>query len=82
MSRVTGFDLDSVYSAGVAVTGQAVGAWHAVMHRVAPSRPLWQATLARTTVPHDQYTSQAYPEAVDTRTWCLRTIAELAGAVP
>jgi hypothetical protein len=59
-----------------------VGAWHAVVHRVAGSRPLWQATLARTTAPHDHYTSPIYPEAVDARTWCLRTIAELTGAVP
>jgi len=56
------------------------GTWHAVVQRVAGSRPLWQATLERTTVPHDHYVSQAYPEAVDARTWCLRKIAELTGA--
>ena len=59
-----------------------VGAWHAVVQRVAPSRPLWQATLTRTTAPHDHYASQAYPEAVDARTWCLWTIAELTRAAP
>ncbi|MDQ2995686.1 MAG: hypothetical protein M3R61_01330 [Chloroflexota bacterium] len=55
-----------------------VGAWHAVVQRVAPSRPLWQAMLARTTTPHEQYVSLPYPEAVEARTWCLRKIAELA----
>lgn len=55
-----------------------VGVWHAVVHRVAPSRPQWQATLTRTTVPHEQYASPPYVEAVDARTWCLRKIAELA----
>ena len=59
-----------------------IGAWHAVVQRVAPSRPMWQATLTRTTAPHDRYASQAYPEAVDARTWCLRKIAELTGAAP
>jgi hypothetical protein len=59
-----------------------VGTWHAVVQRIAGSRPLWQATLARTTAPHDQYVSPPYVEAVDARTWCLRTIAELASATP
>ena len=59
-----------------------VGTWHAVVQRLAGSRPMWQATLERTIAPHDHYASQAYPEAVDARTWCLRKIAELTGAAP
>ena len=55
-----------------------VGAWHAVVQRVTGVRPLWQATLTRTTAPHEHYTSSTYPDAMDARTWCLRTIAELA----
>jgi len=58
-----------------------VGAWHAVVRRVTGARPLWQATIGRTSAPQAQYTSPTYPEAVDARTWCLRKIAELAGAV-
>ncbi len=42
-----------------------VGTWHAVVQRVAGARPLWQATLARTTASHEHSTSSAYPEAVD-----------------
>jgi hypothetical protein len=57
-----------------------VGVWQAVVQRVAGSRLLWQATLARTIAPHDQYMSHTFREAVDARTWCLRTIAELGGA--
>jgi len=57
-----------------------VGAWHAVVQRIAGSRPMWQAVIERTTAPHDRYTSPTYPEAVDARTWCLRTMAELTGA--
>jgi hypothetical protein len=59
-----------------------VGTWHAVVQRLAGSRPMWQAAIERTTLPHERYESQAYPEAVDARTWCLRKIAELASAVP
>jgi hypothetical protein len=59
-----------------------VGTWHAVVQRVAGARPTWQAALARTTAPHDHYASQTYPEAVNARTWCLRTITELAGSAP
>ena len=55
-----------------------VGTWHAVVQRLAGSRPLWQAILERTTLPHERYASQAYPKAVDARTWCLPTIGELA----
>jgi hypothetical protein len=55
-----------------------VGGWHAVVQRRTGPRPQWQATLTRTTVPHDHYASPPYPEAVDARTWCLRRIAELA----
>jgi hypothetical protein len=57
----------------------SVGEWHAVVQRVAGSRPMWQATIERTTAPHDRYESQIYLEAMDARTWCLRKIAELAG---
>ena len=59
-----------------------VGNWHAVVQRVAGSRPMWQATLMRATPPHDHYASQVYPEAVDARTWCLRKISELAEGAP
>jgi hypothetical protein len=52
-----------------------VGVWHAVAQRIAGSRPLWQAILEPTT-PYEHYESPAYPEAVDARTWCLRTIGE------
>ena len=55
-----------------------VGVWHAVVYRVAGSRPLWQATLERTTAPPERHESPPYPEAVDARTWCLRTISEWA----
>jgi hypothetical protein len=58
-----------------------VGVWEAVVQRVAGSRLLWQATLGRTIAPHDQYTCDTFREAVDARTWCLRTIADLSGAV-
>ena len=57
------------------VTG---GGWHAVVQRVEGARLLWQATLTRTTAPQEHYTSSTYSDAMDARTWCLRTIAELA----
>jgi hypothetical protein len=56
-----------------------VGGWHAVVQRVGESRVLWQATLTRTTMLQEQHTSPTYGDALDARTWCLRTIAELAG---
>jgi hypothetical protein len=56
-----------------------VGAWQAVVRRLAPPRQLWQATLTRTTAPHDQFASPPFAEAVDARAWCLRTIGEQAG---
>jgi hypothetical protein len=59
-----------------------VGTWHAVVQRVAHARPMWQATIERTTAPHDRYESPTYTEAVDARTWCLRKIAELASGAP
>jgi len=31
-----------------------VGAWHAVVQRVAGSRPMWQAAIERTTLPHER----------------------------
>jgi hypothetical protein len=55
-----------------------VGAWRAVVQKVASSRPRWQATLERTTAPHERLESAPYPDAIDARSWCLRTIAELA----
>ena len=58
------------------------GGWHAVVQRIAGSRPRWKATLERTTAPHDRHESSLYPDAIDARTWCLRTIAELAGTAP
>jgi len=54
-----------------------VGGWHAVVQRLAPNRQLWQATLERTTAPHQRYESPPYPDALDARSWCLRTIADL-----
>ena len=59
-----------------------VGAWHAIVHRVAGSRYAWQATLERTTPPHDRYEGLTYTEAMDARMWCLRKIAELADGAP
>jgi hypothetical protein len=59
-----------------------VGEWYAVVQRIAGSRYAWQATIERTTAPHDRHTSPTYPDAVDARTWCLRTIAELASRAP
>ena len=56
-----------------------VGGWQAVVQRVGSGRILWQATLTRTTAPHERYSSPTYPDAVDARAWCLRTIAALAG---
>lgn len=56
------------------------GVWHASVRRVMGSRPMWQATLTRTTAPAEYFESPLYPEAVDARTWCLRKIAELADA--
>jgi hypothetical protein len=53
--------------------------WRAVVQKVAGARPLWQATLERTSAPNEHHTSPRYPEAMDARSWCLRTIAELAG---
>ena len=55
-----------------------VGVWHAVVQRLATSRPMWQATLTRTSEPAERLESPTYAEAVDARTWCLRKIAELA----
>lgn len=55
----------------------SVAAWQAVVQRLAGPRPLWQATLTRTTVPEEQYTSSVYLDALEARTWCLRTIAVL-----
>jgi len=57
----------------------SVGVWRAVVYKVASARPRWQATLERTTTPHERYESSLYLEAVDARSWCLRTIAELDG---
>ena len=45
-----------------------VGAWHAVVQRVAGARLRWQATIEQTTASHDQYASPTYPEAMDART--------------
>jgi hypothetical protein len=45
-----------------------LGAWHAVVQRVAGARLRWQATIGQTTASHDQYASPTYPEAVDART--------------
>ena len=56
-----------------------VGVWHAVVQWVAGSRPMWQATLTRTTAPAERLEGPIYPEAMDARTWCLRKIAELTG---
>ena len=56
-----------------------VGAWHAVVQRLTGSRPQWQATLERTTAPYERHESPPYPDALDARTWCLRTIAEQSG---
>jgi uncharacterized protein YcaQ len=58
------------------------GRWHAVVQRRAGARPVWQATLERTTAPHERYESPLFGEAVDARSWCLRTIAERTGAAP
>jgi hypothetical protein len=55
-----------------------IGAWHAVVQRIAPSRPRWQVTLERTSAPHERLESPPYPDASDARSWCLRTIAERA----
>ena len=57
----------------------SVDGWHAVVQRIVSARPLWKGTLERTTEPHDRHESPPYPDAMDARTWCLRTIAELAG---
>jgi hypothetical protein len=56
----------------------SIDGWHAVVQRLATKRPLWQATLERTTAPHERHQSPPYAEAMDARSWCLRTIAELA----
>ena len=56
-----------------------VAGWHAVVQRLAPSRVQWQATLERTSAPHERHVSPLFSEAVDARAWCLRTIAELNG---
>ena len=56
-----------------------VGAWHAVVQRLTGSRLQWQATLDRTTAPYERLESPPYLDALDARTWCLRTIAEQAG---
>lgn len=58
-----------------------VGIWHAVVQRVTGSRPIWQATIERTTPSPERYESRRYTDAMDARTWCLRTIAELAGTI-
>ena len=55
------------------------GGWHAVVQRLALSRSQWQATLERTSAPHERHVSPEYPEAVDARAWCLRKIGELNG---
>jgi hypothetical protein len=59
-----------------------VGAWRAVVQRVAGPRLLWQATIERSTTPRDCHVSPLYMEAMDGRTWCLRRIAELADEAP
>ena len=56
-----------------------VGAWHAVVQRLAGLHWVWQATLTRTTAQVERRESPTFPEAVDARTWCLRKIAERAG---
>ena len=56
-----------------------VGVWHAVVQRIAAARPTWQATLTRTTAPAERLESPPYPEAMDARAWCLRTIGERSG---
>jgi len=56
----------------------AVGTWHAVVQRLTGPRPQWQATLTRTTAPYQRLESPPDPDALDARTWCLRTIGELA----
>jgi hypothetical protein len=58
-----------------------VGAWRAVVQKVTSSRPRWQATLERTTAPYERLESPAYPDAMDARSWCLRTIAERSSPV-
>ena len=59
-----------------------VGGWNAVVQRLGGARVLWQATLTRVTLPQEHYTSPPYADAIDARTWCFRTIAELAGKIP
>lgn len=44
-----------------------VGGWHAVVLRLVPSREQWQATLERTTAPHERHVSPPFAEAVDAR---------------
>jgi hypothetical protein len=56
-----------------------VGVWRAVVQRLAPPRARWQATLTRTTAPHDQFASPPFLEAVDARAGCLRTSGEQTG---
>jgi hypothetical protein len=58
----------------------SVGGWRAVVQRLAGPRPLWQATLERTSAPYEHHKSPPYPEAMDARSWCLRTIAELTSS--
>ncbi len=38
-----------------------VGEWYAVIQLIAGSRYAWQATIERTTAPHDRHTSPTYP---------------------
>jgi hypothetical protein len=55
----------------------SIDGWHAAVQRLAGPRMLWQATLERTRSPHERYESPPYPDAMDARSWCLRTIAAL-----
>jgi len=54
------------------------GEWRAVVQRMVSARPRWKGALERTTEPHERHESPPYPDAMDARTWCLRTIAERA----
>jgi hypothetical protein len=54
------------------------GGWHAVVRRLPGARPRWLAALDQTTAPHDRHEGPTYTDAMDARSWCLRTIAELA----
>ncbi|HNP73272.1 MAG TPA: hypothetical protein PKK15_19315 [Kouleothrix sp.] len=54
-----------------------IGIWRAVVQRGGPAHSPWQATLERMIAPRDHYISPVFAEAVDARTWCLRTITDL-----